>query len=239
LFSRLGNLEPDSNTDGEPEPVPIDLDADALTMWAAYVNRHGQEQLEHTGTLASIWSKLEAVSARLALIVHLIRASLNPSMQHIDVESVRAGIALSDWFGGEAVRLFGMMTESGEDQARRTLIEWIRARGGMVTVRDLTKGPRRFRGDTEAAESELQRLADAGLGGWAVVSTGKRQRREFRLAPLAPAPLSPESAGIRQNAAGATGATSENAKSDDAIDAANRAAEEAFADNQEGEVWIL
>jgi hypothetical protein len=44
-------------------------------------------------------------------------------------------------------------------------VEWIVRRGGSVTVRDMLRGPRRFResGDPEA---DLAMLVQAGLGSW-------------------------------------------------------------------------
>ena len=239
LYERLTNLDSGIDADGEPEPILIALDDAAMVVWVNYVDRHGREQLEHVGPLAAVWSKLEAAAARLALIVHLVRSSLDPSLTRVDAESIQAGIAMSDWFGYEAVRAFGLMTESDENREQRKLIEWISAQGGVVTVRDVTHGPRRHRGDTEAAEQSLNALSDAGLGSWIVVSTGKRQRREFRLAPVVPAPLSPDTAEIRQNGAGAGGVTSGNTNSDDAADAGNRAAELAAAHDQEADSWSL
>ncbi len=43
------------------------------------------------------------------------------------------------------------------------LVEWIRSRGGQVTVRDVQRGPRRYR---DVAASALQALYDSGSGEW-------------------------------------------------------------------------
>jgi len=74
------------------------------------------------------------------------------------------GIALAEWFAGEAKRAYAMLSESDEDRDRRRLVEWIERRGGTVTVRDLTHGPNPYRGHPDEAETALRTLIRAGYG---------------------------------------------------------------------------
>jgi hypothetical protein len=90
---------------------------------------------------------------------------------------------LAGWFANEASRLIGTIGDSGEDRRRRNLAEWIEGKGlaNGVTVRDLTKGIRRFKGDTDGAKAALDDLVSAGFGSWQQSNTGGRPTVRFVL----------------------------------------------------------
>lgn len=188
MIERLRELQPE-HIEGEPQPVLLRFDSDAKELWADYFNRHHAEQSQLTGAIASAWSKLEGGAARLALIVHLVRwAAREPvSESHIDSISMNAGITLADWFKGEAARIYDMLCESEAEAEDRELVDWIRARGGAVTVRDLVRGPRRFRGKADLAQKTLDDLVARGLGDWEHPKPGPKGGHPtlvFRLADL-------------------------------------------------------
>jgi hypothetical protein len=151
-----------------------------------FYNKHAQEQAELVGELSAAWSKLEGYAARLALVIHCIRQVVKDGVnsRHVDEQSMAAGIALAEWFGHEAKRVYSMLAESQEDRHARELAAWIEQRGGKVTVRDLTHGLRRYRANAEQAESDLESLAAAKLGRWETPRQnpkGGRQPRVFHL----------------------------------------------------------
>ncbi|RMH27381.1 MAG: DUF3987 domain-containing protein, partial [Planctomycetota bacterium] len=85
VFDRLYDIESDLNDDGEPVPRLLSLTPGAKRAWVAFVNEHGQRQLEHVGDEAAAFSKLEAYAARLALVVHCARlAASDPTLEHPD-----------------------------------------------------------------------------------------------------------------------------------------------------------
>jgi predicted ArsR family transcriptional regulator len=86
----------------------------------------------------------------------------------VDAQSVAAGVALVRWFGEEARRVYATLGETDEDRDARRLVEWIERKGGTVTVRDLTRGPREYRNDPERAREALSKLVAAGVGRWEV-----------------------------------------------------------------------
>ena len=51
------------------------------------------------------------------------------------------------------------------DRERDTLAEWIAGRGGAVTPRELSRGPRAYRAEG-VAEKTLADLVEAGFGRW-------------------------------------------------------------------------
>lgn len=172
VFDRLFGLTPEPDGDGGERPRVLALTDDAKAAWVTFYNEHAQEQANLTGDEAAAWSKLEGYAARLSLVVHLTRwASDDPavptSTTPVDAVSVAAGVRLSRWFGGEARRVYAALADpDGERGTRRVLVDWIAARGGTCTARDLTRGPREYRGDPERAAKALAGLVADGLAEW-------------------------------------------------------------------------
>ena len=135
-----------------------------------FYNEFAREQVEKYGNEAACLAKIEGYAARLSLVVHFIRwAGGDPTIGdplRLDERTIAAGVSLSRWFGREALRVYGMLAEDDEARDRRTLVEWIVARGGEATARDLCRGPRRFRDNPELAQRALADLVAAGLATW-------------------------------------------------------------------------
>ncbi|TVQ57334.1 MAG: DUF3987 domain-containing protein, partial [Phycisphaerales bacterium] len=187
LFDQLLALTADVDDDGDDRPRLVTLAPDGKATWIDFYNVHAHEQAELTGDLAAAWSKLEGYAARLALVIHLSRWAGGDSIDphRVDEASIAAGVALSRWFGNEAKRVYAILSETDEEREHRELAEWIaRKHGGSVTVRDLTHGRRKYRGDPDGAERALSALAEAGIGCWGVDDhdgKGGRPAHRFRL----------------------------------------------------------
>jgi len=182
VFDNLLSLEPIESEEGESNlsPSPLDMTPEAKTVWIEYYNRHRSDLVDLDDDLAAAWSKLEAYAARFALIFQLCDC---PRGNAIDETSMTAAIELSDWFGVEAKRVYGLFVETAEDRERRSLVELVERKGGNVTPRDLMRSCRRFQKSAEA-ETALERLAKAGLGHWRfqpTTATGGRPTRVFQL----------------------------------------------------------
>jgi hypothetical protein len=126
--------------------------------------------------LAAAFAKIKGAVPRLALVIHCAReADSDPTLRSvncIDVDSIKAAIALGEWFKGEVVRVYAALGGGDEDRKRRQLAEWIMRQGGPVTARDLSRGPREYRGDAEGAELALMDLVKTGYGEWVDRPTG-------------------------------------------------------------------
>lgn len=195
VFDSLFGLEPAADEFGNNAPFPLDLTPEAKTSWVEYFDRHRGELLDLDDDLAAAWSKLEAYAARFALIFQL---ATDANSNVVDQVSMEAGIELSDWFGHEAKRIYGLFVEDAVDQERRELIEWIQRRGGRTAVRDLQMAVRRYRKSGEA-EAALSSLVKAGVGRWDVTPTSRKPRTEFVLTSLSTPTVSSESAEILNN----------------------------------------
>lgn len=206
VFDALLSMEPAADAEGNPEPFPLDLTPEAKVLWVAYFNRHRAELADLDDDLAAAWSKLEAYAARFALIIQLCAwAAGVASGDAIDESSMQAGIELSDWFGGEAKRVYGLFVESEEDREQRELVELIRRRGGAITARELMHTSRQYQ-PTEVADAALTGLARTGHGEWHIeTATGGRPRREFRLSPVSPLPQVRETGDLSTSGYGDSG----------------------------------
>ena len=189
IFDRLVKMEPAADAEGNTEPFPIDLAPEEKDLWVRYFNRHRAELAGLHDDLAAAWSKLEAYAARFALIFQLSAwAAGQASDDAISAASMQAGIELSDWFGGEARRVYELFVETDADREARELVGLIQRKGGAITARELMHTSRKFQ-PTKVAYAALDSLAKAGVGKWHIdVSTGGRPRQEFRLSPVSPLP---------------------------------------------------
>lgn len=195
-MNRLFGLEPATGDDGRPRPEVVLLDAEADRLFGEFFERHCAEGDGLHGPLAAAWPKLRASAGRLLLVIHTVRAAAGEPVDPLlaGADSTRMAITLADWFGNEARRVYGRRGENQVDRDRRELVEWIERRGGEVTVRDLTRGPRPYRKAVDA-ETALEGLAKVGLGRWKSLGpeqTGGRPKRIFCLATVATVTEPPE-----------------------------------------------
>jgi hypothetical protein len=181
VFERLLALEPAADEEGRPAPFPIPLTPEAKKIWVEYFNRHRAEMAELEEDLAAAWSKLEAYAARFALIIHLCACTQGQANESaVDEAAMQAGIALADWFGNEARRVYAVLAETAEERHLRELAELISRKGGQITARELAHASRRYRSSGKA-EAALEKLAEARLGSWNVEPTSGRPKIRFVL----------------------------------------------------------
>jgi hypothetical protein len=185
MFDRLIGLEPAWDDEGRDVPYVLGLTPEAKTAWVDYYNRHRDEQVGLDGDLAAAWSKLEAYTARFALLFQLCSWASGDEVSdtEIDEVSMRAAIAVSDWFGREARRVYAVLSESEEARNDRELLDLIRRKGGRLTSRDLKASSRRFT-SAEEAEAALQVFVQDGLGTWEFIPPGDKGGRPTRVFQL-------------------------------------------------------
>jgi hypothetical protein len=171
-------------------PHVFALAPQAKECWIEWFTRWGDATDSAEGEQAAALAKLESYAARLALIHHVVsltaaapdRLAIHPLTE----TSLRAGIALVEWFASEAMRVYTILRETTEERECRRLIEWIEARGGKVTARDLHRANQRRWPTSEHAELALDALVQVGLGRWSDVQSGSeggRPSHQFHLCP--------------------------------------------------------
>ena len=167
VFEQLLMLEPDRE-DGDEIPGTVDLAPPAKALFRSFVNDHGEQQSERTGAEAAAWSKLESYAGRLSLVIHMVRWAAgdagNPD--EIDEAAVRSAVAIVEWCGGEAERVYQVL--SGNENAGRfdQIAQWVRVkRGGAADVSVIQRSMgRRYKGKTEELKSVLREMEAAGYG---------------------------------------------------------------------------
>jgi hypothetical protein len=201
-IDRLHGLDFAVNADNQPTPKLVHLTPEAKALYVAYTDAHNAEQYQLHGDIAAAYSKLEGAAARLALVVHYARwAGEDATLANadaVDAESMQAGIKLARWFAAEAKRVYAMLDESEEGAELRKLADWIAARGGSVTVRDVQQGHRQYRTSAEA-EAALDALVQSGIGSWEIVPTATKPKQVFTLPTCLPSTDSPSSQQIQRN----------------------------------------
>ena len=163
---------------GEMKPAILKLSPEARTLFKEYVNETGKEQAAMHGHLASQWSKLEEIPARLAIIIHSVRqvTTVVSDPWSVDAVTMQAAINLGEWFKDETLRINRLLTEPTDQREIQELATWIQSQGGKITARDLCKA-RRDIPTSEEAEEKLIQLVDLGFGEW----KGTHKSREFIL----------------------------------------------------------
>ena len=190
LFDALWKLEMANDLTGI-HPLDLPLSPPAKVAWVEFYNRHGGEQGDfRDDRLKAAWAKLRATAARLALIFYCIESVTNGGLANgeIDCQSMMSGIALADWFGNEAKRVYAMLAGAdGADGGADALVDWIKANGGSTTTRELMQHNRRKYVDSASAEATLNALESKGVGQWGELATteaGGRPTRRFQLTPI-------------------------------------------------------
>jgi hypothetical protein len=176
VFRGLVAMQMENDDLGGFQAKSLPLIPAAQDLWIAFYNEHGLEQAELSGDLAAVWSKLEAVAARLALIIHCVRAAANDpklvSEDYIDGDSIAAGVLIVNWFKEELKRIYVVLNEDEIDQSQRKLIEFIRNKGGSISVRELQRSSRIYKDSSDLPETALQELVDIGWGEWQQIQAG-------------------------------------------------------------------
>lgn len=170
---------------GELKPAYIGLQRDAQSVAKEWVEgTRAKVRNAADPAIRAAWAKLKGGAFRIALVLHLTEWGERggDDFGAIAADTLRRAVRIAEWFGREAERVYGMLSESDADGETRQLVEWIKRKGGTVTVRDLTHGVRAYRGDPDAAERALAALVEAGIGCWDLGPKGGRPTRRFRLA---------------------------------------------------------
>src|SRR5262249_49649457 len=143
------------------------------------------------GETAAALSKLEGMAARFALLHHLVTHAARDSddCDPVGKDSIDAGVRLCRWFAREFERIYAILSETTEEQDTRRLVEFIRARGGRITVKELQRSTSRKYPTAALAEAALEGLVAGGLAQWQERPSspqGGRPTRECVLITQAP-----------------------------------------------------
>jgi Protein of unknown function (DUF3987) len=185
LLNRLMGLQ-FNRGDERDGPYALPLSAAAKKRFVKFYDDWGIIQESTDGDLAAAFSKIEGYAPRFALVHHVAtHAGLNTDdLCEVSERSMRAGIDLALWFADETRRVYAALAETDEQRSTRQLVEFLRARGGAITVKDLQRSNDRKYPSSTHAELALERLVSEGLGSWherPSTAKGGRPTRDFSL----------------------------------------------------------
>lgn len=218
VFARLSEIPSRVGPDGAIEPVFLGIARPAQAKARAWVDRLAERvEGESDPGIRAAMAKLKGYLFRLALLLHLAEWAERPEATEpgaIQPERIDRAIALADWFGGEAVRVYSLRFESEADAELRRVCEYIAGKGGRLTPSELARGLKaRYKGDAEAAEMDCQTLVDRGRAAWEDAPPGPSGGRGTRRVVLADTET-----GTPFNAGDSVGFCSSDNRTGDAID---------------------
>jgi hypothetical protein len=160
--------------DGRVAPRVVKMTPEAARERVAWCQAHYAEQEadDFLESLEGPWGKLEAYSARLALVLHLTDLASDPTRPGPDdppelpKRIIEAAARLVAYFKAHALRahaaIGGKADDGGDDV--RPLLRWIR-RNALTefSERDITHNMRRFRDDPAALNAALGWMIDRNI----------------------------------------------------------------------------
>lgn len=175
------------------KPHVLRLSDAAKRLFTAFYDEWGEVQHAAEGKQASAFAKIEAYSPRLMLVHHVAAhaAAGTDGLGPVTEASARAGIGLARWFAYEATRVYAMLAESEEERDARRLVEFIEARGGRITVRQLQRANGRKYPTSESADAALNALAQSGRARWLDRPGTPQGGNPARVLELCPTPEAP------------------------------------------------
>lgn len=181
MFENLLDMQMKTDASGESYPLKLGLTPEAKAVMIPYLDAHNASGVDLEGEQAASWAKLEAYSARLSLMVHLIRvAGRDVSLrdeQTIDHYSVEAAVTLNEWLKVESIRIYNIFTAQAKKATCEKLVKKIQRRGGRVTPREWANS--RSKKTVGEARQELQMLVDGKYGRFETTQTGGRDSEAF------------------------------------------------------------
>lgn len=145
---------------GAREPKRLEFAPRVHEQWKKFFHELSKRQLSAYGEVAAALSKLEAYTARFALIHHIVKHVFEgtPDTVPIEMESLHAGIQLTEWFEREAFRIYAMLKADPTSTEIRRVHEYIQAQGGRMSM---SKMRHHLRFETMAGlETVVQPLID-------------------------------------------------------------------------------
>ena len=183
-IERLLQLQHNVDSGGVKLSIGVPFTTEARKLFIEFYDQHGKVQDQTSDDdLAAALAKLEAVAARLALIIYLIRwADDDPTLDDPDfigVADVTAAISITQWFVHETTRIYDLFHDDEIDVEARELLDWVMRQGGDVAPRDLQRHSRTYT-TSDSATDALDDLVRRRWGQWKYDETGPTGGRPSR-----------------------------------------------------------
>lgn len=180
VIDRLIELDLAKDEEGHAQPLNIGRTPLAHAAYREFFNAHNQIALHETGDWRAFLSKAEQLPLRLSLILHHFEwaCGAGPTgaapddafdVAEVNERTMNNAITMTHWFIEEAHRVYDVIDTKPEERLQDELEDYIRKHDGAMTIRDLLRGPRRFRVGAPILHLLLTDLARQGRGQWEYV----------------------------------------------------------------------
>jgi hypothetical protein len=132
-------IEPRTEPDGDElalQPRELAMSPEARALWIAFYDAVEKEQADE-GRLAGVRPWAAKASEHAARIAGVITVIGDPQAGEIVGETMRAALAVANFYLNEHVRLTGQSRELQQLQRLHSLLAWMRQRGATVKHADI------------------------------------------------------------------------------------------------------
>lgn len=169
------------------EQLILSFSEDAQILWREWHIKYCEEMDDdHTPYyLKGSLSKLEAYTARFALILEFARcAENNVPVESVSVESLQGAIKLTNYFKSQVTKVFSAFTESGQDKKVLRALAWFKKQpNGTATIRKVYTYRVGDAKNLNEAYDLLSEMKSRGLGTLRETSDGTKTTYSFYLSP--------------------------------------------------------
>ncbi len=157
----------DGRDDGTHEPCMASFSAGGIKAWKKFYDDWQKEVDTSEGEILFGLKKLEAYTARFALLLAVIDLHLQIDRKLLVKENhVKNAARIVAWFRNEQLRVYRMMKAKPDERGRESLIALILRCGGEISPRRLMRANPGKYPDVAAAEKALEHLFRDGRGKW-------------------------------------------------------------------------
>jgi hypothetical protein len=159
LFDDPASMTP--GTINELAPRALLLSEKARATWISFADDVERQMAPERGyaSIRGLANKLGECAARIAAVLTVVD---RPKAGEIALEQMEAGIEFSRYYAAEAMRLLGVVEDEPELLLAQQTLEWLRARSGLISLRDVYRnGPRAIR-SAKAAGRVMALLEEHG-----------------------------------------------------------------------------
>lgn len=165
------------------KPPSITIANDAKNQWIGFAN-HIEELQKEGGDLYPIKGFASKAAEHAARIAGVLALFESPDATEISADALNGGIAIAQYYIGEALRLFHSSSDDQELLTAQKVLDWGKQQGGTIALVDLYQsGPNAVRNKEKATRMmqilEEHNLAERITGG--VVVNGKQRRDAWTL----------------------------------------------------------
>jgi hypothetical protein len=150
------------------KPKVVKFSKEGYRVFSVFMKEHLEQvsRCELDDCLAAYWAKMEGYSARLSLIIHMIRFYAGEAdNENVDSKSVSMAATLVNYFKAHIARFYNKLREGKKDDLCKRLVGWAqRHNKNRVSLRDAVTA--RIAENNEHARVIFDAIEESGLGNW-------------------------------------------------------------------------